>query len=142
MECIEATTNNWDIRPSVTVKVSLYNISWIAGWIHIIKLALESAHQMVSNDISYIIWRSVFIEIQAYQYSDIISYLLKLAWHLLWQMTAPIRCKFDYVMETACTQTITLLCIYLYVWGLNFRLNNINYSCWYYSSPIIIIFLY
>ena len=43
-----------------------------------IELALKSTHQMVSNDSSYIIYRSVFIEIQAYQYSDIISYLLKL----------------------------------------------------------------
>jgi len=44
-----------------------------------IKLVLESTHQIVSNDILYIIWRLVFIEIQAYQFSDIISYLLKLA---------------------------------------------------------------
>ena len=44
-----------------------------------IKFTLESAHPMVSNDVSYIIWRIVFIEIQPYQYSDIISYLLKLA---------------------------------------------------------------
>ena len=44
-----------------------------------IKLALKSTHQIVSDDISYIIWRLVFIEIQAYQYNDIISYLLKLA---------------------------------------------------------------
>jgi len=51
----------------------------MAGQIHTIELALESAHQTDSNDISYIIWRSVFIEIQAYQYCDIISYLLKLA---------------------------------------------------------------
>ena len=47
--------------------------------ISMIKLVLEIAHQMVSNDISYIIKRLVFIEIQAYQYSNIISYLLKLA---------------------------------------------------------------
>ena len=44
-----------------------------------IKLMLKSAHQMIFNDISYIIWRLVFIKIQAYQYSDIISYLIKLA---------------------------------------------------------------
>jgi len=43
-----------------------------------IELALESTHQTVSNDVSYIIWRSVFIEIQVYQYSNIISYFLKL----------------------------------------------------------------
>jgi len=47
--------------------------------ISMIKLVLESAYQIVSNDISYIIWRSVFIEVQAYQYNNIISYLLKLA---------------------------------------------------------------
>jgi len=49
------------------------------------------------------IWRLVFINIQVYQYSDIISYLLKLAWHLLWQMTALPDMSFDYVMETTCT---------------------------------------
>ena len=31
--------------------------------------------------------------------------------------------------QTACTQTITLLYIYLRVWGLDLRLNNINYPC-------------
>ena len=36
-------------------------------------------------------------------------------------------------MATACTWTITL---YLYVWGLDLRLNNINYSCWYFSSSV------
>ena len=46
---------------------------------HMIELVLESTHQTVSNDILYIISRLVFIEIQAYQYSNIISYLLKLA---------------------------------------------------------------
>ena len=35
--------------------------------------------------------------------------------------------SFDHVMETACAQTITLLYIYLYVWGLDLRLNNINF---------------
>ena len=91
-----------------------------------IELVLESTHQTVSNDIWYIIWRSVFIEIQAYQYSNIISYLLKLAWHLLWQMTAPPGTSFDHVIETACTQTITILYKYFYIWGLDLRLNNIN----------------
>ena len=42
--CTKVTTSNWDIRLLVTVKVLLANISWTAGWIHIIKLALESAH--------------------------------------------------------------------------------------------------
>ena len=39
-------------------------------------------------------------------------------------------------MATACTQTITLLYIYLCVWGLDLRLNNINYFCWYFSSSV------
>jgi len=51
----------------------------MARWIHMIELALESTHQTVSNDILYIIKRLVFIKIQAYQCSNIISYLLKLA---------------------------------------------------------------
>ena len=72
----KVTTNNQDTRPLVTIKASLANILWIAGQIHIIELALESAHQNVSNNIWYITCRSVFIEIQVYQYSDIISYLL------------------------------------------------------------------
>jgi len=38
----------------------------MARYIHTIELALESAYQMVSDDMSYIIWRSVLIEIQAY----------------------------------------------------------------------------
>jgi len=51
VRCTKATTNNWDIRPSVTIKVLLADISWMAGWICMIKLALESAHQTISNDI-------------------------------------------------------------------------------------------
>ena len=31
------------------------------------------------------------------------------------------------MIETSCIQTITLLYIYLYIWGLDFRLNNINF---------------
>ena len=38
--------------------------------------------------------------------------------------------SFDHVMATACAQTITLLYIYFCVWGLDLRLNNINYPCW------------
>ena len=49
--CIKATTNDWDIRPSVAVKALSANISWTAEWIHTIELALESAYQSVSNDI-------------------------------------------------------------------------------------------
>jgi len=52
---IKATTNNWDIRPSVTIKVSLADISCIARQICTIKVALESTHQIVFNDLSYII---------------------------------------------------------------------------------------
>ena len=50
----KVATNNWDIRPSVTVKALFANISWMAGQICTIKLALESAHQTISNDIWYI----------------------------------------------------------------------------------------
>ena len=92
--CTKATTNDWDIRPSVAVKTSSANISWTAERIHTIKLALGSAYQSVFNDIWYISKRQVLVEIQAYQCSDIISYLLKLAWQLLWQLTAPIRYEF------------------------------------------------
>jgi len=42
---------HWDIRPSVTVKVLLADISWIARHICIIELVLESAYQTVSDDI-------------------------------------------------------------------------------------------
>ena len=49
-----ATTNYWDIRPSVAVKALLANISWTAEQIHMIELVLGSAHQSVSNDIWYI----------------------------------------------------------------------------------------
>ena len=51
MRYTKATTNNQDIRPSVTVKVSLANISWTARLIHMIELALESTHQTISDDI-------------------------------------------------------------------------------------------
>ena len=49
--CTKATTNDWDIRPSVAVKALSANISWIAGWIHMIKPALGSAYQFSSNNI-------------------------------------------------------------------------------------------
>ena len=52
---ITVTTNNWDIRLSVTAKALFANISWMAGQICTIKLALKSAYQTVSNDIWYII---------------------------------------------------------------------------------------
>ena len=90
----KATTNDWDIRPSIAVKALSANISWMAEQIRTIELALGSAHQSISNNIWYISKQEVLVEIQAYQYSDIISYLLKLAWQLLWQMTAPIRYEF------------------------------------------------
>ena len=41
---IKTIINNWDIRPLVTAKSSLANISWIARQIHTIELVLESAH--------------------------------------------------------------------------------------------------
>jgi len=44
MRCTKAITNNWDVRPSVTVKALLANISWIAEQIHTIELVLESAY--------------------------------------------------------------------------------------------------
>jgi len=47
---IKAATNDWDIRPSVAIKLSA-NISWMAEQIRTIELALESAHQSVYNDI-------------------------------------------------------------------------------------------
>ena len=43
-ECTKATTNDWDIRPSVAVKALSANISWTAKWIHMIELTLESAY--------------------------------------------------------------------------------------------------
>jgi len=45
-------TNDWDIRPSVAVKALSADISWTAKQIHMIELALESAHQSISK----IIW--------------------------------------------------------------------------------------
>ena len=51
MGYIKVTTNNQDIRPLVTIKVSLANISWMARQIHTIKLVLESAYQSISDDI-------------------------------------------------------------------------------------------
>ena len=80
----KAATNDWDIRPSVAIKALSANISWTAEWIRTIELMLESAYQSVSNNIWYISKQQVLVEIQAYQCSDIISYLLKLAWQLLW----------------------------------------------------------
>ena len=53
--CTKATTNDWDIRPSVAVKALSANISWMAKWIHMIELALESAHQSIYNDIWYVL---------------------------------------------------------------------------------------
>ena len=47
----KVTTNDWDIRPSVTVKALFANILWMARQIYIIELALESTHQFVSDDI-------------------------------------------------------------------------------------------
>jgi len=49
--CTKATTNDWDIRPSVAIKALSANISWTAERICTIKLVLGSAHQSVYNDI-------------------------------------------------------------------------------------------
>ena len=46
--------NDWDIRPSITVKALFANILWIARQIHMIKYVLENAYQTVSNNIWYI----------------------------------------------------------------------------------------
>jgi len=66
--CTKVTTDYWDIRLLVTISFIGYYLrnNWmnITEWIPTIKLTLESTHQTVSNDILYIIWRSVFIEIQ------------------------------------------------------------------------------
>ena len=45
--CTKATTNDWDIRPSVAIKASSANILWMAERIRMIELVLESAHQSV-----------------------------------------------------------------------------------------------
>ena len=47
--------NDWGIRLLVTVRYLFANISWMTRQIHMIKLALKSAHQFFSNDIWYII---------------------------------------------------------------------------------------
>ena len=47
----KATINDWDIRPSVAVKALSADILWTAEQICMIKLALESAHQSVYNNI-------------------------------------------------------------------------------------------
>jgi len=49
--CTKATTNDWDIRPSVAVKALSANISWTAERIHTIELALESAHKSIYKNI-------------------------------------------------------------------------------------------
>jgi len=60
-ECIKITTNNQDIRLSVTIKYLFANILWMTGQIHMIKLALESAYQTVSNNMS--IYKDISISI-------------------------------------------------------------------------------
>ena len=79
MGCTKVTTNDWDIRPSVAIKALSANISWMAEQIHMIELALESAHQSIYNNIWCVLKQYVLVEIQAYQCSNIISYLLKSA---------------------------------------------------------------
>ena len=48
---IKVATNNRDIKLLVTVKALSANISQMAKRIHMIELALESAHQSIFNDI-------------------------------------------------------------------------------------------
>jgi len=55
----KVTKNNWDIRPLVTIKVLLADISWIAGQICTIELVLESTYQTVSDNIVYFIVISI-----------------------------------------------------------------------------------
>ena len=43
--CTKVTTNNWDIRSSVTGKALFANISWTARWIHMIELVCYGALQ-------------------------------------------------------------------------------------------------
>ena len=51
MGSTKVTTNDWDIRLSVAVKALSANISQMAEWICMIKLALESTHQAIYNNI-------------------------------------------------------------------------------------------
>ena len=44
MRCIKVTIKNQDIRLLVTIKVLLTIISWMAEWIHMIKIALKSTY--------------------------------------------------------------------------------------------------
>ena len=55
MRCTKAITNDWDIKLLVAIKTLSANISWMAKRICMIKLALESAYQFVSNDIWYVL---------------------------------------------------------------------------------------
>jgi len=49
--------------------------------------------------------------------------------------------SFDYVIETACIQTITILCKYFYIWELDLRLNNINLYYLSLTSVLILIII-
>ena len=63
---------------------------------------------------------------------------------LLSLRSSPQTQRYIYKRVMVCAQAvaITLLYIYLCVWGLDLRLNNINYSYWYFPSSIIITSLY
>ena len=50
-EIYKSNNKQWDIRLSVTVKVLLANISWMAKQTYTIKLVLESAYQIISDNI-------------------------------------------------------------------------------------------
>jgi len=45
------TTNDWDIRPLVTIKALFANILWMVRQIYTIELALKSTHQFVPDNI-------------------------------------------------------------------------------------------
>ena len=48
---IQKQQQTTEIMLSITVKSLFANISWTTRWIHTSKLALENAHQTISNDI-------------------------------------------------------------------------------------------
>jgi len=76
--CTKVITDYWDIRLSVTINFIGYYFR--NNWTDLHdQTCIGISHQTVSDNMLYIIWKSVYMEIQAYQ----CSYLLKLAWYLL-----------------------------------------------------------
>ena len=95
---------------------------------------MESAHQTVYDYILYITWRSVFIRIQAYQYSNIISYHLNLA-YICYDRWQPYQVWVLIMWWKQLVHRPSLFCI----WGLDLRLNNINH---YLSSLLTSILIF